>query len=482
MVKIQVPKIGRIAWQWAGLPLLVVAWSTAASADQIVLRGGGSIQGVILPEASGSDEEEAPVRVLTRASPRPLNFRPGQILKVIPEQDELREYLERRDEPRTTGEQEYQFALWCEDNGLPGPAEIHFREAVALDPEHAEARKKIGHVLFNGEWMTYSEMRERQGLVQHKGRWISQQEKEEIDEQEVFSSEQREWSRRLKGLRRQWLSDELPHQQAAELQLRSIRDPAAVLPLLRTFGADPEPIRARLAELIAPIPGPEAAVALARLVLNEPSPAVREATLAQLQNRQDADTAPRLSQALGSDDPTIVGRAAWALAALGEIDAVPKLIPKLIKVQKRLIFEAQPTRPRGGVAFSSLGPGPFVNPGGYAGYAVPGGASGPVWPAYVGGGVSIPILTGPAVGPGAVAYGATSIPFGALGAGMVSEGANPNRPVVRVQTDVYRNTEVLRALVQLTGQDFGFDTDAWKRWLRAEFRPQPAPVREVPQP
>lgn len=481
MVKTRIPKVGRIAWQWAGLLWLIVVLTTAARADQIVLRGGGSIQGVILPDDSESDEEET-VLVLTRASPRPLSFRPGQILKVTPEQDELREYLERRDEPRTTGEQEYQFALWCEENGLPGPAEIHFRQAVALDPEHAEAHKKIGHVLFNGEWMTYAKMREQQGLIQHKGRWISQEEKEGIDDQEVFSGEQREWSRRLKGLRRQWLSDDLPQQQAAELQLRAIRDPAAVLPLLQTFGADPEPIRARLAELIAAIPGPEAAIALARLVLNEPNPAVRDATLAQIQNRRDAETLARFLRALGSEDPTVIGRAAWALAVLDETDAVPKMIPKLVKVRKRLVFEPQPMRPGGGVAFSSLGPGPFVNPGGYGGYAVPGGASGPVWPAYVGGGVSIPILTGPAVAPGAVAYGATSIPFGALGARMVSEGANPNRPVVRVQTDVYRNTEVLRALVRLTGQDFGFDTDAWKRWLRNAFRPQPAPVREIPQP
>jgi hypothetical protein len=49
-------------------------------------------------------------------------------------------------------------------------------------------------------------------------------------------------------------------------------------------------------------------------------------------------------------------------------------------------------------------------------------------------------------------------------------------------TDTFQNTEVLAALVKLTGQDFGYNVNSWRRWLRTSFQPDPAPARSVPQP
>jgi hypothetical protein len=46
----------------------------------------------------------------------------------------------------------------------------------------------------------------------------------------------------------------------------------------------------------------------------------------------------------------------------------------------------------------------------------------------------------------------------------------------------FQNTEVLAALVKLTGQDFGYDGAAWRRWLRTSFQPEPVPAKRVPQP
>jgi len=46
----------------------------------------------------------------------------------------------------------------------------------------------------------------------------------------------------------------------------------------------------------------------------------------------------------------------------------------------------------------------------------------------------------------------------------------------------YQNSEVLSALVKLTGHDFGYDRAAWRSWLNTAFRPDSEPVRRVPQP
>ncbi len=472
--------IGRATWRLAWVLTLSVLFSENAGADRIRLRGGGEIQGVVLPATA--EAEEAKVLVLTRSSSRPLEFRPEQVVKVIHEQDELREYLDRREQERTSGEEEFQFGLWCEQNGLTGPAEIHYRNAVELDQDHAGAHKKLGHVLYNGSWMTYDEQRQRQGLIKYKGHWISPQEKQELDEKEAFSSEQQSWVRRLKILRQKWLSGDEGQRQEAEEQLAAIREPAAVLPLIYVFGNDAEAIRIRLGELIAAIPGPKSIDALIQLILSEPNLDVREATLQQLHSRHDLETVPKLIRALRHQNPIVVGRAAWTLGLLNAVEAVPKLIPVLVKVEERVVFDPWANQPAGGVSFGSFGPGPLLPPGGGGGFAVSGGASGMVGSAYVGGGASIPIVTGPVVAPGAVAFGATSIPFGAYSGMTVGGGANPHRPAMKIQTDIYRNEEVLLALKRLTGQNFGYDIPTWRQWMRLAFRPQTAPTRSVPQP
>ena len=101
----------------------------------------------------------------------------------------------------------------------------------------------------------------------------------------------------------------------------------------------------------------------------------------------------------------------------------------------------------------------------------------------ISGGRSIPILTGPVIGDGAVAFGATSIPVSNIGGGfsvnMNSGNSGPTPQYVEVK---HRNVEVLTALMKLTGQDLGYDVAAWKRWLATAYRPDASPTKSVPQP
>jgi hypothetical protein len=75
---------------------------------------------------------------------------------------------------------------------------------------------------------------------------------------------------------------------------------------------------------------------------------------------------------------------------------------------------------------------------------------------------------------------------GQLGTGSsfgVNIGSGPDRgPQLRVVTYNYQNVEVLGALTKLTNEDFGYDTNLWRRWIKTSFNPNPNPVRRVPQP
>ena len=90
--------------------------------------------------------------------------------------------------------------------------------------------------------------------------------------------------------------------------------------------------------------------------------------------------------------------------------------------------------------------------------------------------------------PGVVAYGGYTTPFyynqeqitgGLMGSLAPATGRGP---MPRVLTYTYQNVEVLNALVKLTGQDFGYDGTAWRRWIKKSFNPNPNPVRQIPQP
>jgi hypothetical protein len=460
-----------------GMLAVLVLQAALAHGDRLVIRGGGEIEGVILPPEGDRPEI---VRVLTATTSRPFEFKKDQVISVERKEDALREYLGRADSLESTPQSEYDLGIWCEQHGLSGPAKNHFRASIELDPEFEPGHKKLGHVLHNGKWMSYDEQRAAQGLIKHKGRWVSPQEKLALEEKAAFNADQEAWFRRLKVIRQKLFSSNPVVREQAESQLVSIREPSAIAPLIKVFGADDEATRVRLAQLIATVAGPEARDALIRLLVTEPVLSVRQATLHELETLHDPDTPAQLIKRLASKDPVIVGRAAWALGSLGAVNAVPKLIPLLVKIEVKWVYEPSiPSQPNMSVGLVEGGPG--IAPGGAGGFAVPG-ASGAVSPGYVGGGPSIPVVTGPVVGEGVVAYGATSIPFGTVTGLNLGGGVNPHRPVMRKVTNVYRNEEVLLALEKLTGVNFGYDIPTWKRWQRESFRPSTTAERRVPQP
>ncbi|MBX6313711.1 MAG: HEAT repeat domain-containing protein [Isosphaeraceae bacterium] len=450
------------------LLLVLVAWEgtscSEARADRIILRGGSEIKGVILP----GEGQPGQVLIQTEMASKPIAFQKEQVIQVIRQPSALDEYLARRDRVEPTAEAQYEFGLWCEQHKLSGPAEIHYQKAVELDDDFGPAHKKLGHVRHEGRWMTYDEQREAQGLIKYKGRWISRQEKEQIEAQAAATAEQASWARRIKLLRQLMQEGTEPQRRQAEGQLAGIRDPAAVAPLVQAFSGDPEPMRVFLVQILGGIPGPEAAAALVQRILAEKEPAVRQVALDELNRRKDPETIPQLTRALQSSDREAVGRAAWALASLSVVSAVPKLIAALVHIERKVVTVPTAVPSPGGISasFSS-----YVPSAGAA--SVPSAGFGTILPA--------PAVLGPAVAPGVVAFGASSFPV-VSGISIGLGGGVSVQPAPQLVQVIHRNPEVLDALKRLTKVDFGYDVAAWRRWLAHDFQPERAVERRVPQP
>lgn len=457
-----------------------------ATADRITLRGGGQIRGKVLADPKSADR----VLVLTERGKTPIRFQKVQILEVVAEPSPLDAYLVRLAETPKTAEAEFQLGEWCGSKKLADLASLHYETALSFDKEFAPAHKKLGHVLIGDRWLVGDELREAQGLIKYKGKWIIREDLEQHEKNDATVAEQTVWIRRIRLLREAMAYGADDRRREAETQFMQIRDPNAVAPLIKVLGADVDAMRKLLAHVLGLIPGTESALALVNILVHESDGDIRHSYLDELNRRTEPEIKKQLVRALTAQQPEIINRAAWALANLKVIDAVPSLINALVTSKDEIVMAPSPGAPAGaggmnmGVNFNS---GPTFSPG----YGVP--------IAY--NGSSVAYLTGPVVAPGVVAFGATGAP--AYGAGPYAPGMYPNidgsslaqtpiaagggvngtrGPVPKILTFSVQNVEVLAALVKLTGQDFGYDLPSWRNWLRTSFHSEPAPAKRVLQP
>jgi hypothetical protein len=436
--------------------LSIVAASPLTRGDVVVFRGGGQVQGKVIADPA-SKENEARVLVVLPRGKTPLSLRRDQIREIIPKAGPLDEYAARREKLEPTAAAEHELGEWCEANDLPDLAELHFEAALKHDPDFAEARAKLGHAERDGRWLTPDEQSREDGA----------EEQDREDDEARESSGSTSWTRRIRIILQGLASESVDRRREAEGQLLDLRDPEAVGPLVKVMGAREPYLRILLAQTLGGIPGDVASRALVEMVLREPDDAVRTTLLEPLRRREGDLVPARLVRALKSRDVRVINRAAWALGNLEVFAAVPRLLDVLVTSEERMVLV-----PSGGPAY--------------------GGAPGALM-AY--NGIAAAYMTGPVVGPGAVAFGATVVPntvgftpngapitLGPNGFGGNNFVGADKGPQPALATFTSRNVEVLGALSRLTGQDFGYDVPAWRAWVSRSFNPRPKPDRKAPQP
>ena len=168
-----------------------------ARADIIELRGGGQIQGKVVPDPKNKDR----VQVLLLQGRHPLSFQKAQIVHVIPKASPLDDYVVKRAKAAGTAEAQYELGYWCEQNRLADMAKVHYEQALAFDPDFELAHQKLRHTKVDGTWLTRDDLSAAQGLVKYKGRWITAEDKSKREDADKLNASQGSWLRRLRMLR-----------------------------------------------------------------------------------------------------------------------------------------------------------------------------------------------------------------------------------------------------------------------------------------
>ena len=169
---------------WAAIMLAAAGWT--ASADEVVLKNGSTLEGVVREDGD---------RVTVEVASGTLTLPKSEVREIRRDEEQIREY-EKRKESARTAEDFYQLGLWAQERKSAPRAEQAFKRAIALDANHEGARGQLGYERHEGRWLRGDELMVAKGFVWHRGSWISREAHKAILEAE---SQERMLSDRLRA-------------------------------------------------------------------------------------------------------------------------------------------------------------------------------------------------------------------------------------------------------------------------------------------
>jgi hypothetical protein len=175
--------------------LSAALWAAPATSDEIVLRGGGRVTGVIV--------ERTPDAVVIETAPGRLTFPMKRVEKIVESRSALEEYQERAAALAPGDAAGWAtLARWAAERDLLTQSREAWQRVLAAEPSHPEANAALGRVELDGAWVSEDEAYRARGYVQHEGRWVTPAEHEalvrERAAEEAAAQERREADLRVR--------------------------------------------------------------------------------------------------------------------------------------------------------------------------------------------------------------------------------------------------------------------------------------------
>jgi len=336
-----------------------------------------------------------------------------------------REYHDRLIAMENTAAAQADLARWCEKAGLDDRARVHWQEVLFREENHKEARAALGYVWRNMQWTRAADLPSPAAILSAAALSRS-----------ADLSRRQEIAREVRAIALGYLGTADPAmRQEGRRRLLALAEPEAVDPIVRILGTGDETMRSLACEALGRIPGDEAAKALVRFVLgDEPEPVYRAAVAALAARRDRAALQPLVNALNGS--PKALEKAAFALGEIGDLAAAPALVGQLQRPETRIL--KAPASSAGRAAL----PGAYMFTGQVVTYIAD----------------ADPIVSDRAVG--------WDLQIGAIPIGTMLSVHNPRVYIYRTIIEIVRRPVVRNALHKMTGQDFEYNAEAWRRWLR----------------
>jgi hypothetical protein len=142
----------------------------AAWADEVFLRGGGSIHGEVVQRTATS--------IVMEVGPGRMTLPMSRVDRIVATTSDLSIYRDRaaRLAPGDVAGW-LVLARWAEGHDLLTQAREAFEHVVAVDPDNAAANAALGRVRLAGRWVTAEESYRARGYVPFEGGWVTPEER-----------------------------------------------------------------------------------------------------------------------------------------------------------------------------------------------------------------------------------------------------------------------------------------------------------------
>ena len=158
------PRIARI------LPAALLLVLPAARADEILLNNGRTLEGAVRVDGEMVVFERPGIRMEIRRD------EVKEIRRSPTAQEQYAEKAKALEAAKPDAEAHHRLGLWAEGKGLKDEARRSQEKALALDADHAGARRALGYIKVDGKWRLEEEVMKERGLVRAGGRWVTPEE------------------------------------------------------------------------------------------------------------------------------------------------------------------------------------------------------------------------------------------------------------------------------------------------------------------
>ncbi len=157
------------------LGIVVIALAAVpALADDVYLRGGGQITGVVIERT----EDSVTVDVGGGGT---MTVRMSSVVRIEESISPLQEYRTRAGSIPAGGAEAWrELARWATGRALSSQASKAYSQVAAALPDDQEANRALGRVKLNGRWVTEEESYRARGYVEFEREWMTPGERQSI--------------------------------------------------------------------------------------------------------------------------------------------------------------------------------------------------------------------------------------------------------------------------------------------------------------
>ena len=152
------------------MAMTVFLATSAAWADEVFLRGGGSIQGEVVQRTA--------VSLVMEVGPGRMTLPMSRVDRIVASTSDLAVYRERAARLASGDVAGWiVLARWADGHDLLTQAREAFEHVIAVDPENAAANAALGRVRLAGRWVTAEESYRARGYLPFEGGWVTPEER-----------------------------------------------------------------------------------------------------------------------------------------------------------------------------------------------------------------------------------------------------------------------------------------------------------------